>query len=185
MTSLNKFRLYAFPLFWKNKKSRHYGHKYNVCFSKPMYITVVILLRTFNPPNVAELKIDHVSLVVWYKHFDRRLMRAPFLRTVQPYRQFLDINSLLYRPKIARELTIPRSFILCRVKRATSKTTKELTRMFIIPRSFIHCRAKQARYTRFLLLRTTSGADFVSVITRIGNSGALEIISYLVYKHMK
>ena len=170
-----------------------------------MYIRVVILLRTFNPPNVAELKIDHVSIVVWYKHFDRRLMRALFLRTVQP--QFLDINSLLYRPKIARELTIlrsfihcyanpattyidrtsiiPRSFILCRVKRATNKTTKELTRMFIIPRSFIHCRAKQARYTRFPLLRTNSGAVFVSVITRIGNSGALEIISYLVYKHMK
>ena len=172
-----------------------------------MYIRVVILLRTFNPPNVAELKIDHVSLVVWYKHFDRRSMWALFLRTVQLYRQFLDINSLLYRPKIARELTIPRSFIhyyanpattyidrtsiiprsfiLCRVKRATSKTTKELTRMFIIPRSFIQCRAKQAGYTRFPLLRTTSGADFVSVITRIGNSGALEIISYLVYKHMK
>ena len=29
-----------------------------------MYIRVVILLRTFNPPNLAELKIDHVSLVV-------------------------------------------------------------------------------------------------------------------------
>ena len=74
-----------------------------------MYIRVVILLRTFNPPNVAELKIDHVSLVFWYKHFDRRLMRVLFLRTVQPYQQFPDINSLLYRPKIARELTIPRS----------------------------------------------------------------------------
>ena len=85
-----------------------------------MYIRVVILLRTFNPPNVAELKIDHVSLVFWYKHFDRRLMRVLFLRTVQPYQQFPDINSLLYRPKFAHDLTIPRSFIHCYANRATT-----------------------------------------------------------------
>ena len=105
-----------------------------------MYIRVVILLRTFNPPNVAELKIDHVSLVVWYKHFDRRLMWALFLRTVQPYRQFLDINSLLYRPKIARELTIPSSLIHCYANPATTY----IDRTSIIPRSFILCRVKRA-----------------------------------------
>ena len=119
MTSLNKFRLDAFPLFGKTRRVVITDIN-TIFFSKPMHIRVVILLRTFNPPNVAELKIDHVSIVVWYKHFDRRLMRALFLRTVQPYRQFLDINSLLYRPKIARELTIPRSFIHCYANRATT-----------------------------------------------------------------
>ena len=66
--------------------------------------------------------------------------------------------------------------ILCRVKRATSKTTKDLTRMFIIPRSFIHCRAKRAsRYTRYC---GQPGGDFVSVIARVRNSEVLEKISY-------
>ena len=93
-----------------------------------MYIRVVILLRTFNPPYVAELKIDHVSIVVWYKHFDRRLMRALFLRTVQPYQQFPDINSLLYRPKFAYDLTIPRSFIHCYANRATTDLYRSKTK---------------------------------------------------------
>ena len=56
----------------KNQKSLHYGHKCDVCFSEPMFIRVVILLRSFNPPNVADLKIDHVGI---------------FLRTVQLYLQ--------------------------------------------------------------------------------------------------
>ena len=80
----------------KPEESSVYGHKCNVCFYKPMYMRVLILLRSFNPPNVAKLKIDHVGIVVWYKHFDRRLIiQALFLRTVQPYLQFPDINSLL------------------------------------------------------------------------------------------
>ena len=58
----------------KPEESSVYGHKCNVCFYKPMYMRVLILLRSFNPPNVAKLKIDHVGIVVWYKHFDRRLI---------------------------------------------------------------------------------------------------------------
>ena len=70
------FGLWKIPFLCseKNQKSRRYGHECNVCFSKPMYIKVVILLRSFNPPNVAKLKIYHVSIVVWYKHFGRRLI---------------------------------------------------------------------------------------------------------------
>ena len=61
MTSLNKVSTFSFVL--KNQKSRRYRHKCNVCFFKPMYIRVVILLRSFNPPNVAQLKIDHRRLI--------------------------------------------------------------------------------------------------------------------------
>ena len=64
----------------KNQKSLHYGHKCDVCFSEPMFIRVVIPLRSFNPPNVADLKIDHVGI---------------FLRTVQLYLQLLVLNLLL------------------------------------------------------------------------------------------
>ena len=58
----------------KPEESSLRTYKCNVCFSKPIYMRVVILLRSFNPPNVAKLKIDHVGIVVWYKRFDHRLI---------------------------------------------------------------------------------------------------------------
>ena len=160
--SLVEFWLYAFSLFWKTRRVVITDMNSSIIVFRTDVHQSCNPLGSFNPLNVAELKIDYVGIDALWSSLD-----LIFFRTVQPYQ-------LLYRPKtvhinwlflvlssIAKPTVIPRSFIFCRVKGATSKTTKDLSRMFIIPRYFIHCRAKRACwYSRLPVIADNFGRKF-------------------------